>query len=38
MQRPWKDVTYWLAYFLIEPKTTGSGMAPPTMGPHTLDH
>jgi hypothetical protein len=39
MQRPWKDVPYWLASLacsacsLIEPKTTSSGMVPPTRGP-----
>jgi hypothetical protein len=26
------------ACFLIEPRTTSPGMAPPTMGPPTLDH
>jgi hypothetical protein len=26
------------ACFLIESKTTGPGMAPPTMGPPTVDH
>jgi hypothetical protein len=26
------------ACFLIEPKTTSPGMAPPTMGPPILDH
>lgn len=26
------------ACFLIEPRTTSQGMAPPTMGPPTLDH
>jgi hypothetical protein len=38
MQRPWKDVTYWpcSVCFLIEPKTTSPGMAPPTMGPPPL--
>jgi hypothetical protein len=43
MQRPWRDVIYWLfslacSAFLIEPRTTSWGMAPPTMGPCTLDH
>jgi hypothetical protein len=40
MQRPWGDVTYWLAFpallskqFLIEPKTTSPEMIPPTRGP-----
>jgi hypothetical protein len=43
MQRPWRDVTYWLApliclaFSLIEPKTTSPGPAPPTLGPPTLD-
>jgi hypothetical protein len=42
MQRPWKDVTYWLAsldllsLLSIEAKTTSPGMAPPTMGPLPL--
>jgi hypothetical protein len=42
MQRPWRDVTYWLASpglpacFLIEPKSTSPGMAPPTMSPSHL--
>jgi hypothetical protein len=43
MQRPWRDVPYWLASpgllsFLIEPKTTSPGMVPTTRGPPTLDH
>jgi hypothetical protein len=43
MQRPWRDVTYWLASpgllsFLIEPRTASPGMAPLTMGSSTLDH
>jgi hypothetical protein len=31
MQRPWRDVTYWLSSsaLLIEPKSTSPGMAPP---------
>jgi hypothetical protein len=38
MQRPWRDVTYWLASLafsacsLIEHRTTSPGMVPPTMG------
>jgi hypothetical protein len=34
MQRPWRGAAYWLAPqgFLIEPRTTSPGMAPPTMG------
>jgi hypothetical protein len=38
MQRPWRVAAYWLlilaysACFHIEPRTTSSGMAPPTMG------
>jgi hypothetical protein len=38
MQRPWRDVPYWLASlaclacFLIESKTISLGMTPPTMG------
>jgi hypothetical protein len=27
----------WPACFLIEPRSTSPGMAPPTMGPPTLD-
>ena len=43
MQRPWRDVTRLLprpcsSCFLIEPRTTSPGMAPPTMGLSTLDH
>jgi hypothetical protein len=43
MQRPWRNVTYWVACpgllsLLIEFRTTSLGMAPPTMGPPTLDH
>ena len=43
MQRPWRDVPYWLASpglisFLIEPKTTSPEMASPRVGPPTLDH
>jgi hypothetical protein len=41
MQRPWRSAAYWIALmacsacFLIEPRTTSLGMAPPTMGiPH----
>jgi hypothetical protein len=39
MQRPWRDVHYWLASlacFLIEPKTTSPEMVPPTRGPSPL--
>jgi hypothetical protein len=44
MQRPWRDVPYWLASpgllsllsYRTEPKTTSPGMAPPTMGPPSL--
>ena len=42
MQRPWRDGLYWLASivcsasFLIEPKTTSPGMAPPTVDPPYL--
>ena len=38
MQRSWRDAAHWLAphglstYFLIEPRTTSPGMAPPTTG------
>ena len=44
MQNTWRDAAYWIASvacsacFLIEPRTTSPGMAPPTMGPPTLDH
>jgi hypothetical protein len=43
MQRPWRDITVLLplacsACFLIEPRTTSTGIATPTMGPPTLDH
>jgi hypothetical protein len=43
MQRPWRDVTSLLpltcsACFLIEPRATSPGMAPPTMDPSRLDH
>ena len=42
MQRPWRDVPYWLASpgllacFLIEPKTTSPKMASPTRDPPAL--
>jgi hypothetical protein len=42
MQRPWRDVPYWLASLacsacsLIEPKTTSPEMVPPTRGPPSL--
>jgi hypothetical protein len=42
MQRPWREVTYWLASLacsacsLIEPKTKSTRMAPPTRGPPPL--
>jgi hypothetical protein len=37
MQRPWRGVVLWLVSpgllsFLIEPRATGPGMAPPTTG------
>jgi hypothetical protein len=44
MQRPWRDVTYWLAspgllsLLSYRPKTTSPEMAPPTTGPPLLDH
>ena len=44
IQRPWRDVTYWLAspgllsLLSYRTKTTSPEMAPPTMGPPTLDH
>jgi hypothetical protein len=42
MQRPWKDVTYWLAspgllsLLSYRTKTTSPEMAPPTRGPSPL--
>jgi hypothetical protein len=42
MQRPLRDVPYWIASlacsacFLIEPKTTNPEMVPPTKGPPPL--
>jgi hypothetical protein len=42
MQRPWRDVPYWLAspgllsLLSYRTKTTSLGMAPPTMGLLTL--
>ena len=39
MERPWRDAAYWFACsacFLIEPRTTSPGVAPPTMGPPAL--
>ena len=38
MQRPWRDVSYWLASpgFLIEPKTTSPEMVPLTRDPPLL--
>ena len=42
MQRPWRDVLYWLASLacsacsLIEAKTTIPEMVPPTRGPSPL--
>jgi hypothetical protein len=44
MQRPWRDVIYWLAspgllsLLSYRTKTTSPGMAPSTMGTPTLDH
>jgi hypothetical protein len=40
MQRPWRDVLYWLASpgSLIEPKTARPEMVPPTRGLSPLDH
>jgi hypothetical protein len=42
LQRPWRNAAYWLASFsgcfLIEPRTTSPGMAPPEMSSLTLDH
>jgi hypothetical protein len=41
MQRPWRDVTGLLPLAcsaFLETRTTSPGMAPPTMGPATLDH
>jgi hypothetical protein len=44
MQRPWRDVLYWLAspgllsLLTYRTKTTSPEMAPSAMGPPTLDH
>jgi hypothetical protein len=44
MQRPWRDVTYWLAFpgllslLSYRTKTTSPEMAPPTRRPPPLDH
>jgi hypothetical protein len=44
MQKPWRDAAIWIAspsllsYFLIEPRTTSTGMVLPTIDPPTLDH
>jgi hypothetical protein len=44
MQRPWRDVSYWLAspgllrLLSYRTKTISPEMAPPTRGPPPLDH
>jgi hypothetical protein len=44
MQKPWRVLLTGLlplpcsTFFLIEPRATSTGLAPPTVGPPTLDH